>query len=156
MNHVMAAKCLVPWSQSDQVSRNFKALAAKQAASQLACNNNGCAGQLPKRSVDSRKRARHAGNEIASTAAAISVKVVCMDGSSLVASVERTGAVAEIKQAIARWSKLHPDLIDLFVKGVENPLPGATRLHSVGIVNGSVVFMLQRQGKLALLPRKAC
>jgi hypothetical protein len=39
-----------------------------------------------------------------------------------------------------------PDMMDLCITGTEACLDDAERLHTLGVVDGSVVFMLQRQG----------
>ena len=41
--------------------------------------------------------------------------------------------------------ELHPGLIELFVDGKEDSLPDAGRLDELGLGEGSVVFMLQRE-----------
>jgi hypothetical protein len=41
---------------------------------------------------------------------------------------------------------MDPGLIDLFADGTENALPDSGRLDGLGLVSGSVVFMLQRLG----------
>jgi hypothetical protein len=46
----------------------------------------------------------------------------------------------------AQSREMDPSLIELFVDGKEDGLPDAERLDKLGLGDGSVVFMLQRQG----------
>jgi hypothetical protein len=76
----------------------------------------------------------------------ISIRVACLDGSSLDLTVPQRELVREIKRAVAQVREMDPGLIDFFVKDTEDALPDAGRLHGLGLGDGSVLFMLQRLG----------
>ena len=105
----------------------------------------------------------------------VSLRVACLDGTSLDVTVAQRGLVREVKRLVGqvrvvassaqRWfvfvlasasthsaaSRLQmrdmdPGLIELFVDGEEDGLPGSGRLDVLGLGSGSVVFMLHRLG----------
>jgi hypothetical protein len=144
-----------------------------------------------------KKRKLHADSEQADSTAAdvedpeITLRVACLDGSSLDLKVPPRELVREVKRAIgqvqgrrcvrvpafaesittaggfgfthtrcavcqrpapppmlmsAQVRDMDPGLIELFVDGKEDGLPDAGRLGDLGLGEGSVVFMLFRQG----------
>jgi hypothetical protein len=104
----------------------------------------------------------------------ISLRVACMDGTTLDVTVPQRGLVREVKRSVGQvrgessarhghavnsllvyptaafgggqLRDVDPGLTELFVDGTENALPDSGRLHSLGLGEGSVVFMLQRLG----------
>jgi hypothetical protein len=76
----------------------------------------------------------------------VSIRVVSMDGSSLAMNMPQRGFVRDVRRTIGQRSELHPSLMDLFLEGTEDALSDAERLENVGVGNGTVLFMLQRQG----------
>jgi hypothetical protein len=99
----------------------------------------------------------------------VSLRVACLDGSSLEVTVAQRGLVREVKRLVGQvrsascacsddnligshWCPclqshdLDPGLLDLFVDGKENALPDLGRLDGLGLGSGSVLFMLQRLG----------
>jgi hypothetical protein len=69
-----------------------------------------------------------------------------MDGSTLVVTAPQRGLVGELKQTIGGACGMRVDLIELFVEGGEDALPNGARLDSVAVLDGTVVFMLPKQG----------
>jgi hypothetical protein len=97
----------------------------------------------------SKKRKKQAGSGKASTAGKnvaedITLRVACLDSSSLELMVPPRELVHEVKRAIGQVRDLDPGLIELFVDGKEDGLPDAGRLDESGPGSGSVVFMLHR------------
>jgi hypothetical protein len=83
---------------------------------------------------------------------AISVRVACLDGDKMDVTVPQRGRILDVKTEIGLQRDLDPGLIlDLFREGTENALPDAGRLDGLGLGDGSVLFMLQRQGSATLL-----
>jgi hypothetical protein len=82
----------------------------------------------------------------AASAATVSLRVACMDGASLAVTVSQQGLVSDVTTTAAQWRNVNPSLVEVFIDGAENALPSAARLDSVGVGDGSVLFMLQKQG----------
>ena len=76
----------------------------------------------------------------------ISLRVNCTDGSKLELTVAQRGLVSEVERAVGNWRGVAPGLIDLFLDGREEALASGARLSSVGVEEGSVLYMLQSLG----------
>jgi hypothetical protein len=74
----------------------------------------------------------------------MSLRVACLDGETLDLTVATRSTVDEVKRAVGEARNVQPALLDLFQDGTEDALPGAARLPSLQVVDGSVLFMLQR------------
>ena len=105
----------------------------------------------------------------------IALRVACVDGTTLDVCVAQCGVVRDIKDTVgqvcvrgrayvvrsqAPYYSIaciqirgeDPNVLELFLKGNEDPLLDATRLDSTGVGHGAVLFLLQRPGKVACHP----
>jgi hypothetical protein len=76
----------------------------------------------------------------------ISLRVASMDGTTLHVTASQRGLVGDVKLTIAEALGVVAGLIELFVRRTEDALRDGARLDSVGVGEGSVLFMLQKLG----------
>ena len=80
----------------------------------------------------------------------ISLRVASLDGVTLTVAAPRQGLVSDVKRTIGQARGLAPGLIELFIKGKEDALRNEARLDSIGVGDGAVLFILQKQGMCEL------
>jgi hypothetical protein len=90
--------------------------------------------------VANKKRKKKPEDDAAESESEISLRVAFLDGSTLDVSVPRRGLVSDVKRKL----QVNPLAVELFVAGSEYMLPDGERLDTVGVVDGTVLFMLDR------------
>ena len=103
-------------------------------------------GSCPPPSKKKRKQHAEAGDAASAEIVVpeMSLRVACLDGSTLSVTAPRSGIVGDVKRTIGEVRGMAVGLIELFVEGTEDALENAASLASAGFGDGSVVFMLQK------------